>query len=108
MTNNKQSMGDMQFNGTPEEWEALVKKNKMTNNKQQTAVEWYSVKRDVLEIEVRLGKLSPIEYAEELVKAEQQAKEMENSKAFEIFKAGQDSMEEGGKGFEQHYNETYK
>jgi hypothetical protein len=48
----------------------------MTNNKQQTAVEWFSVRRDVLEIEVRLGKLSPIEYAEELTKAEQQAKEM--------------------------------
>jgi hypothetical protein len=27
--------------------------------------------------------------------------------AFKIFKAGQDSMEEGGKGFEQYYNETY-
>jgi hypothetical protein len=25
-------MGDMEFNGTPEEWEALVKKNKMNNN----------------------------------------------------------------------------
>jgi hypothetical protein len=49
----------------------------MSNNKQQTAVEWFSVRRDVLEIEVRLGKLSPIEYAEELTKAEQQAKEME-------------------------------
>ena len=49
----------------------------MTNNKQQTAIEWFSVTRDVLEIEVRLGKLSPIEYAEELTKAEQQAKEME-------------------------------
>ena len=49
----------------------------MTNNKQQTAIEWFSVTRDVLEIEVRLGKLSPIEYAEELTKAYQQAKEME-------------------------------
>jgi len=54
-----------------------IKNINMTNNKQQTAVEWFSVRRDVLEIEVRLGKLSPIEYAEELTKAEQQAKEME-------------------------------
>jgi hypothetical protein len=38
----------------------------------------------------------------------QQAKEMEKSKAFEIFKAGQDSMEEGGKGFEQWYEQAYK
>jgi len=45
-------------------------------NIQQTAVEWFSVRRDVLEIEVRLGKLSPIEYAEERTKAEQKAKEM--------------------------------
>jgi hypothetical protein len=52
----------------------------MTNNKQQTAVEWLSVRRDVLEIEVRLGKLSPIEYAEERTKAEQRAKEMEKEK----------------------------
>ena len=29
-------MGDTQFNGTPEEWDALVQKNK----KKQTAVEW--------------------------------------------------------------------
>jgi hypothetical protein len=36
MSNNKQSMGDMQFNGTPEEWEALVNKNKMSNNKQSS------------------------------------------------------------------------
>ena len=56
----------------------------MTNNKQQTAVEWFSVRRDVLEIEVRLGKLSPIEYAEELAKAEQQAKEMEKEQAIKL------------------------
>ena len=56
----------------------------MTNNKQQTAVEWFSVRRDVLEIEVRLGKLSPIEYAEELTKAEQQAKEMEKQRMIDF------------------------
>jgi hypothetical protein len=56
----------------------------MINNKQQTAVEWFSVRRDVLEIEVRLGKLSPIEYAEELTKAEQQAKEMEKEQAIKL------------------------
>lgn len=57
----------------------------MSNNKQQTAVEWFSVRRDVLEIEVRLGKLSPIEYAEELTKAEQQAKEMEKEQAIKLY-----------------------
>ena len=29
-------MGDMEFNGTSEEWEALVKKNKMSNNNMKT------------------------------------------------------------------------
>lgn len=36
------------------------------------------------------------------------AKEIEKEQSFEFFKAGQESMEEGGKGFEQYYNETYK
>lgn len=39
-------------------------------------------------------------------------KEMEEQQreklAFEYFKAGQESMEEGGKSFDQYYNETYK
>jgi len=38
----------------------------------------------------------------------EQALQMEEQNAFEIFKAGQDSMEEGGKSFEQYYNETFK
>jgi hypothetical protein len=32
-----------------------------------------------------------------------QAKKKEKQQAFEYFKAGQDSMEEGGKSFEQYY-----
>jgi S-adenosylmethionine hydrolase len=81
----------------------------MTNNKEQTAVEWFSVRRDVLEIEVRLGKLSPIEYAEELTKAEHQAKEMEKE---QIEKAVNFGDERGNivsySTAEQYYNETYK
>ena len=38
----------------------------------------------------------------------EQAKAMEKEMYFQFFKAGQESMEEGGKGFEQYYNETYK
>ena len=77
----------------------------MTNNKQQTAVEWFSVRRDILEIEVRLGKLSPIEYAEELTKAEQQAKEMHKEEIINSFFEGA----YGGDNIsgEQYYNETY-
>ena len=36
------------------------------------------------------------------------AKAMQKKELFEFFQAGQNSMEEGGKGFEQYYNETYK
>ena len=51
----------------------------------QSSVEWYSVKRDVLEIEVRLGKLSANEYAEELAKAEQQAKAMHKEEIIQTY-----------------------
>lgn len=37
----------------------------------------------------------------------QQAKAMQENEYFEVFKAGQESMEEGGKGFEQYYNERF-
>jgi hypothetical protein len=84
----------------------------MTNNKQQTAVEWFSVRRDVLEIEVRLGKLSPIEYAEELTKAEQQAKEMEKERIETAYNKGtvhgidypESTLPITG---EQYYEQTY-
>ena len=62
-------------NETSETLNKFLTDKTMSNNK-QSSVEWYSVKRDVLEIEVRLGKLSANEYAEELAKAERQAKAM--------------------------------
>jgi hypothetical protein len=77
------------------------------DNKQQTAVEWFSVRRDVLEIEVRLGKLSPIEYAEELTKAEQQAKEMEKEQIISTYKEGHYHLELDSFNPEKYYNETY-
>ena len=84
----------------------------MTNNKQQTAVEWFSVRRDILEIEVRLGKLSPIEYAEELTKAEQQAKEMEKERAIKFacdvhMNVKKDKVKSLMQLVDEKYNETY-
>lgn len=35
------------------------------------------------------------------------AKAMQENEYFEVFKAGQESMEEGGKGFDQWYKETF-
>ena len=52
----------------------------MSNNKQQTAVDSYTIRRHNIEIQSRLGKINAIEYDEELTKAEQQAKEMEKEK----------------------------
>ena len=73
----------------------------MSNNK-QSSVEWYSVKRDVLEIEVRLGKLSANEYAEELAKAEQQAKAMHKQEIVEAYYMDNEKNE----GFE-YYNAKF-
>jgi len=49
----------------------------MTNNKQQKALEWYIIKRDEIEMKIRLMQISPSEYEQELIKADEQAKEME-------------------------------
>lgn len=37
----------------------------------------------------------------------EQAKEMEKKELFEFFQAGQDSMEEGGKSFDQYFEQTF-
>jgi hypothetical protein len=81
----------------------------MEKNKEQTAVNWFSVKRDVLEIEVRLGKLSADKYAEELTKAEQKAKEMEKKRMIEFAQsyAVIHCMGDITKNAEEYYDETY-
>jgi hypothetical protein len=86
-----------------------TKPTEMENNKQQTPVDWFSVKRDVLEIEVRLGKLSADEYAEELTKAEQKAKEMEKERMIEFAQsyAVIHCMGDITKNAEDYYSETY-
>jgi hypothetical protein len=42
-------MGDMEFKGTPEAWEALVKKNKMSNDKIKTVTMNANTLNDVFE-----------------------------------------------------------
>ncbi len=56
----------------------------MSNNKQKTAVEWYIIKRDEIEMKIRLMQISPSEYEQELIKAEQQAKEMEKERMIQF------------------------
>jgi hypothetical protein len=76
------------------------------SNKKQTAVEWL-----IEQLQKTRDYQRVINEANESGSSVrdviEQAKEMEKVKAFEIFKAGQDSTEEGGKGFEQWYNLTY-
>ena len=71
----------------------------------QSSVEWYSVKRDVLEIKVRLGKLSANEYAEELAKAEQQAKAMHKEEIRKAYCYGEHYKDT--KLTTDYYNETF-
>jgi hypothetical protein len=70
----------------------------MSNEKEMSAVEWFN---DEILIHLNFDQRL---YLKHIYK---KAKEMEKLKAFEIFKAGQDSMEEGGKGFENYYEQTY-
>ena len=92
----------------------LMEKDKTMSNNKQSSVEWYSVKRDVLEIEVRLGKLSANEYAEELAKAEQQAKAMQKQQHGKTWDDAMESMKARGGNdmraytdFDDYYAETY-
>ena len=90
----------MQFNGTPEEWEELVNKNK-TSNQKQTAVEWLigQIKKDIIGLEY--------DYADEL----KQAKEMEREQIITAWGYGwlndyksDDDVKDSA---EQYYNEIY-
>ena len=48
----------------------------MTNNKQQTAVEWYIIQRDELEIKSRYLEIKPDQYRKQLIALENKAREM--------------------------------
>ena len=96
----------MQFNGTPEEWEELVNKNKMSNQK-QTAVEWYDNQlRKVFSNTTEASNFSH----EELL---QQAKEMEKAEKikfatdFFFWWYNQTSGTNTYEAVEKFYKETY-
>ena len=83
----------------------------MTNNKQQTAVEWYIIKRDEIEMKIRLMLICANQYEQELTKADEQAKEMEKEQIINSFWNGDNTdctSEQNIEEFaEQYYNETY-
>ena len=80
----------------------------MTNNKQQTAVEWYIIKRDEIEIQTRINQISANEYEQELIKAEQQAKALHKQEIKNAFTNGFISSRGSNRiADETFYNETY-
>ena len=77
------------------------------DNKQQTAVELFAEQIRNYKTPLNMGGVYFVLIHQDMInRFEQQSKEIENAKAFEIFKAGQDSMEEGGKSFDQFWNKT--
>lgn len=77
---------------------------------QQTAVEWLfnkiKLKADSIPTNTAYNRRAKGVYVDCLMLIKE-AKQMDKEQAFELFKAGQDSMEEGGKNFEIYYNETF-
>ena len=57
----------------------------MSNNK-QSSVEWYIIERHIMEIQSRLGLISPIEYDAKLIKIEEQAKAMHKEEKKQVLK----------------------
>jgi hypothetical protein len=74
----------------------------------QTSVEWLDNELWKLRLKLRGGEISIKFYFEQEVKLIEQAKEMEKQQAFEFWQGGIKCTEEGGKSFDQYYNETFK
>jgi hypothetical protein len=85
----------------------------MSNNKQQTAVEWFHQKNWALKIQLELGEISIGEYASTYATLYEQAKEMEKEQIINAFEQGENNSvdyfnpENRIKESEHYYNETY-
>ena len=85
----------------------------MSNNK-QSSVEWYIIERHNIEIQSRLGLISPIEYDAKLIKIEEQAKAMHNNEHGQTWDESMDNCAARGgndmrawSDFNEYYNETF-
>lgn len=74
----------------------------MSNNKQTPLQSFLKAL-----IDLEIGKNFYIKQHQDLQDAYKKCRIQEENLYFDFFKAGQKSMEEGGKGFEQYYNETF-
>jgi hypothetical protein len=80
----------------------------MTNNKQQTAVEWFHQKTWALKIQLEKGEISIGEYASTYATLYEQAKEMEKEQMCKFaYKCHNHYKVYGDFNIEQYYNETY-
>jgi len=75
----------------------------MSNNK-QSSVEWYIIERHTIEIQSRLGLISPIEYDAKLIKIEEQAKAMQKEEIKKSYTTGFGANLHQA---EHYYNETF-
>jgi DNA-binding transcriptional regulator YiaG len=75
----------------------------MTNNKQQTAVEWQHLELVRINFEYATNKITPREFQEQTKYILEQAKEMEKEQIRKAFRKGMVS----NKTFDDYYNETY-
>lgn len=78
----------------------------MSNNK-QSSVEWYIIERHNIEIQSRLGKISPTQYDEQLIKIEEQALAMHKEEIINATIYGDRFEGCYGLDSEHYYNETY-
>jgi len=79
----------------------------MSNNK-QSSVEWYIIERHIIEIQSRLGLISPIEYDAKLIKIEEQAKAMHKEEVTSFTADWSIQYKyENGKNINQFYNEKF-
>jgi hypothetical protein len=74
----------------------------MSNNKQTPLQSFLTAL-----VDLEIGKNFYIKQHEDLKNAYEDARTKEKQMYWEFFRAGQDSMEEGGKAFEQYYNQTF-
>ena len=80
----------------------------MTNNKQQTAVGWFSNQAHELFEQYSEGKFDRITLNKLMLEATEQAKEIEQNQIIDAHLCGQNSAEEvDGQTEIQYYNETY-
>jgi superfamily I DNA and/or RNA helicase len=79
----------------------------MTNNKQQTAVEWFAEKSWKLKVQLENEKISVGEYSVSYVRLLNKAKEMEKEKIIDAWSNGFDEDDRATSNPLKYYEQTY-